>query len=130
MKNGREKPAAKRGGPARDVDAYLAGVPEPARQVLEKLRATIKAAAPQAIEGISYGMPGFKHGGYLAGFAAFKDHLSFFPGTALEAFEIDLKGFETTKGGIHFTPEHPLPAALVKKIIKARIQQIEARGRG
>ncbi len=115
--------------PAGDIDAYLAGVPEPARRALEKLRATIKAAAPQAIEGISYGMPGFKHGGYLAGFAAFKGHLSFFPGTALEAFALDLKGFETTKGGIHFTPEHPLPTALVKKIIKARIKQIEARGR-
>jgi uncharacterized protein YdhG (YjbR/CyaY superfamily) len=115
--------------PAKDVDSYLAGVPEPGRQALKKLRATIKAAAPKAVEGISYGMPGYKQNGYLGGFAAFKDHLSFFPGTVLKAFDLELKGFPTTKGGIHFTPEHPLPAALVKKIITARIKQIEARGR-
>lgn len=74
-------------------------------------------------------MPGYKLNGYLGGFAAFQGHCSFFPGTALKAFELDLKSFETTKGGIRFTPEHPLPAALVKKIIKARIKQIEERGR-
>lgn len=129
MKRPARKPDFKPKDLAKDVDAYLARVPEPARTALRKLRATIKSAAPQAVEGISYGMPGYKLNGYLGGFAAFKDHCSFFPGTAIEAFEADLEGYETTKGGIHFRPDHPLPAALVKQIIKARIKQIEERGR-
>jgi uncharacterized protein YdhG (YjbR/CyaY superfamily) len=127
MKQTPAKAKPKPGGPAKSVDAYLATVPAKERAALEELRATIKAAAPEAVEGISYGMPGFKHGGYLAGFAAFKDHCSFFPGTTIEAFRADLRGFQTTKGGIHFTAEKPLPAALVRKIIKARIKENEAR---
>lgn len=122
MKKSGSKPAAKRTA-AQDVDAYLAGVPEPARAALQKVRAAIKAAAPGATEGISWGMPGYKLGGYLGGFAAFKDHLSFFPGTTLEAFREDLEGYTTTKGAIHFTPDHPLPVSLVKKIVKARVKQ-------
>lgn len=112
-----------RAKPAKDVDDYLAGVPEPSRSALRKVRAAIRAAAPKAVEGISWGMPGYKLGGFLGGFAAFKDHCSFFPGTTLEAFREDIKGFTTTKGAIHFTPEHPLPAALIKKIVKARVKQ-------
>lgn len=132
MKKPETKPPAKR-APAKDVDAYLAGVPEPARSALQKVRTAIKAAAPKAVEGISWGMPGYKLGGYLGGFAAFKDHCSFFPGTTLEAFRKDLEGFTTTKGAIHFTPDHPLPAALVKKIVKIRVRQhaeLAAAGKG
>lgn len=119
------KTASKKGRPARSVESYLSGVPEKQRAALEKVRAAIKAAAPKAEEGIMWGMPGYKYKGYLGGFAAFKDHLSFFPGSTLEAFNDDLKGFETTKGSIHFSAERPIPVSLVKKIVKARVREQE-----
>ncbi|MGH7546544.1 MAG: alpha/beta fold hydrolase [Gemmatimonadales bacterium] len=109
------------------VNAYLKGVPPVARAALQKLRRTIKAAAPEATEVISYGIPSFKHHGYLVGFAAFKHHCSFFPGTALHAFKRELASYETSKGTIHFTVDKPLPAALVRKLVKARVAQNERR---
>ena len=109
------------------VAAYLRAVPPAPRAALQQLRKTIKAAAPQATEVISYGIPSFKHHGYLVGFAAFKDHCSFFPGTALTAFKKELGSYETSKGTIRFTVEKPLPAALVRKLVKARIAQNEAK---
>jgi uncharacterized protein YdhG (YjbR/CyaY superfamily) len=117
----------KPGGPAKDIDAYLAGIPRMERAVLEKLRATIRSAAPKAIEVISYGIPSFKHHGYLVGFAAFKAHCSFFPGAYVSAHKKELQSYDLGKGTIHFTPEHPLPAALVKKIVRARVRENEAR---
>jgi uncharacterized protein YdhG (YjbR/CyaY superfamily) len=107
------------------VDAYLRATPRDARAALQRLRRTIQAAAPQATEVISYGIPSFKHHGYLVGFAAFKNHCSFFPGTALNAFKKDLASYETSKGTIRFTVDKPLPAALVKQLVKARIAQNE-----
>ena len=109
------------------VDEYLAGVPEPARSTLNKIRATIRSAAPaEATEGISYGMPAFKYKGPLIWFAAFSDHCSLFPTAAvIEAFKNELKGFSTSKGTIHFTTDKPLPAALVKKLVRARVAQKE-----
>lgn len=114
--------------PARDVDEYLAGVPKEARATLEKLRKTIKAAAPMASEGISYQMPMYKHHGMLVGFAAFKDHCSIFPGAAvMDAHKEELKRYSTSKGTIRFPVNKPLPATLVKKLVKARIAENEAR---
>lgn len=114
--------------PARDVDEYLAGVPKEARATLEKLRKTIKAAAPMASEGISYQMPMYKHHGMVVGFAAFKDHCSLFPGSAvMEAHKEDLKRYDTSKGTIRFPASKPLPAALVRKLVKARIAENEER---
>lgn len=114
--------------PARDVDEYLAGVPKEARAALEKLRKTIKAAAPMASEGISYQMPMYKYHGMVVGFAAFKDHCSLFPGSAvMEAHKEELKRYNTSKGTIRFPASKPLPAALVKKLVKARIAENEAR---
>jgi uncharacterized protein YdhG (YjbR/CyaY superfamily) len=85
--------------PAKNVDAYLAGVPKEARATLAKLRKTIKAAAPLAAEVISYGMPMYKHHGMVIGFAAFKDHCSIFPGSAvMEAHKDELKRYDTSKG--------------------------------
>jgi uncharacterized protein YdhG (YjbR/CyaY superfamily) len=113
---------------ARDVDEYLAGVPKEARATLEKLRKTIKAAAPMASEVISYQMPMYKHHGMLVGFAAFKDHCSLFPGAAvIEAHKEELERYDTSKGTIRFPANKPLPAALVKKLVKARIEENEAR---
>jgi len=112
----------------RDVDEYLAGVPKEARVVLEKLRQTIKAAAPMASEVISYQMPMYKHHGMVIGFAAFKDHCSVFPGSAvMDAHKEELKRYSTSKGTIRFPVNKPLPAALVKKLVKMRIRENEVR---
>jgi len=121
-----------RGGKvAKDIDEYLAVVPAEQRAALEKLRKTIRAAAPQATESIGYGMPIFRHQGMLVGFAAFKNHCSFFPmsGSLIAAHRRDLARFETSKGTIRFTPSKPVPAALVKKFVRARIQENEERKR-
>jgi uncharacterized protein YdhG (YjbR/CyaY superfamily) len=114
--------------PVRDVDEYLAGVPQEARATLAKLRKTIKAAAPMAAEVISYQMPMYKHHGMVVGFAAFKNHCSIFPGSAvMDAYKEELKRYDTSKGTIRFPASKPLPAALVKKLVKARIKENEAR---
>jgi uncharacterized protein YdhG (YjbR/CyaY superfamily) len=116
--------------PARDVDQYLAGVPAEARATLEKLRKTIKAAAPMASEGISYQMPMYKHHGMVIGFAAFKDHCSIFPGAAvMDAYKEELGRYDTSKGTIRFPASKPPSAALVKKLVKARIKENESRSK-
>jgi len=110
------------------VAAYLKAVPPAPRAALQKLRTTIKAAAPEATEGISYGIPMFKHHGMLVGYAAFKEHCSLFMSTALtQAHKKALAPYQMSKGTIRFTVEKPLPAALVRKLVKARIAQNEAR---
>jgi len=110
-----------------NTDEYLAEVPEPARSTLEKMRAVIRSAAPkEATEAISYGMPAFKHKGTLVWFAAFSDHCSFFPTAAIiDEFKKELKGYTLSKGTIQFPVDKPLPATLVKKMVKARIAYIE-----
>jgi uncharacterized protein YdhG (YjbR/CyaY superfamily) len=113
---------------AKTVDAYLASVPKEARATLEKLRKTIKAAAPMAAEVISYQMPMYKHHGMVVGFAAFKDHCSIFPGAAvMDAHQEELSRYDTSKGTIRFPADKPPPAALVKKLVKARIKENETR---
>jgi len=108
------------------VAAYLRALPPPSRVALQKLRKTIKAAAPQATEVISYGMPMFKHHGMLVGYAAFKAHCSLFMSTAItNALKKELAPYDTSKGTIRFTADRPLPTALVKKLVKARIAQNE-----
>ena len=111
------------------VDEYLAIVPEPARSTLVKVRATIRAAAPpEATENISYGMPMFKYKGMLVGFAAFSKHCSLFPGAGpIAALRDELKAFPTSKGTIQFPLDKPLPGALVKKLVKARIAENEGK---
>ena len=115
---------------ARDVDEYLAGVSNEARAALEKLRKTIKAAAPKAVEVISYQIPAYKYRGKrLVYFAAFTHHCSLYPASmaVIEEFKVELKPFYAQKGTIRFTADKPLPAALVRKIVKARIAEIEAK---
>jgi uncharacterized protein YdhG (YjbR/CyaY superfamily) len=108
------------------VTAYLKAVPPAQRVALRQLRRTIKAAAPQATEGISYRMPCFKHHGLLLCFAAFKDHCSLFMGTYItKAHRKALAAYDTSKGTIRFTPDRPLPSALVRRLVKARIAQNE-----
>lgn len=120
--------SAKKSAAPQTVDDYLAALPEDARAALEKLRKIIKAAAPKAAEVISYQMPMYKHHGMLVGFAAFKDHCSFFPGAQpLATYKDELKAYKTSKGTIRFPIDKPLPAALVKKIVKNRIAENEQR---
>ncbi len=110
------------------VDEYLSALPEEIRSVLIHLRKTIKSTAPKAEEVIRYGMPGYKYYGALVYFAAFKNHCSFFPGSSqvIKLYE-ELKSFKTAKGTIQFTIDKPLPATLVKKIVKARMKENEER---
>jgi uncharacterized protein YdhG (YjbR/CyaY superfamily) len=131
-KSGGRRSAAKGSGGPKNVDEYLSRIPEPARSTLEKIRAAIRSAAPaEATETISYGIPAFKYKGVLVWFAAFSDHCSLFPtGAVIEAFKNELKGFSTSKGTIHFPTDKPLPAALVKKMVKARVAQIDNKKRG
>jgi uncharacterized protein YdhG (YjbR/CyaY superfamily) len=131
VKSGKRGSAAKGNGAPQDVDEYLAGVPEPARSTLNKVRAAIRTAVPPGTtETISYGMPAFKHNGVLVWYAAFSNHCSLFPtGAVIEAFKKELKGFSTSKGTIQFSTEKPLPAALVKKMVKARVAQSESKKR-
>jgi uncharacterized protein YdhG (YjbR/CyaY superfamily) len=115
-----------------DVEDYLAALPEDQRDALEKLRTTIRAAAPEATETISYQMPTFKlRGRVLVYYAAFKDHCSLFPASeaVMEALGGELKPYFSGKGTLRFTSDKPIPAALVKKIVKARIEEIGARRR-
>jgi uncharacterized protein YdhG (YjbR/CyaY superfamily) len=115
---------------ASSVEEYLSQVPEDARAVLERLRRTIKAIAPDTIETISYQTPTFKYQGRaLVGFAAFKNHCSLFPYSTkvMDMCKQELKSYETSKGTIRFPVDNPLPAALVKRIVKTRIEEIEAR---
>lgn len=116
---------ATRGPAAGTVDEYLAALPESQRAALERLRKQIRAAAPEATEKIGYGMPGYYQNGPLVYMAAFRNHLSFFPGSSTLTAELkeDLAGFKTAKGTIQFTPEKPLPPALVKRIVKRRLAE-------
>ncbi|RJP32877.1 MAG: hypothetical protein C4536_05405 [Actinobacteria bacterium] len=117
--------------PPGDVDDYLAAVPEEARAALADLRATIIAAAPQAVETLKYQIPVYKYHGDLVGFAVQKNHLSFYVMSPdlVRARAADIKGFNVSGGTIHFSPERPLPAPLVKKLVKARIAENEKRAR-
>src|ERR1700726_4131459 len=108
------------------VDEYLADIPEPAQSTLRHVRAVIRSVVPaETTEVISYGIPMFKYRGMLVGYAAFKNHCSLFPtgSGVLDRFEKELRGHRVSKGTIHFPPDKPLPDALVKKIVRARVKE-------
>jgi uncharacterized protein YdhG (YjbR/CyaY superfamily) len=111
----------------REVDDYLAALDEPKRATLEELRRTILDIAPEAEQTISYGMPAFTlDGKVVAGFAAFKRHLSYLPhsGSVLPELADELAGYTTTKGSLHFPIDQPLPPSLVAKLIAVRRRQL------
>jgi uncharacterized protein YdhG (YjbR/CyaY superfamily) len=118
-----------RGKPTpKNVNEYLAGVPEPARSTLKRTRAVIRSVVPtETTEVISYGIPMFKYKGMLVGYAAFKNHCSLFPtGSGVtKTFEKELKDYPTSRGTIRFPVDKPLPVALLKKIVRVRIAQNE-----
>ena len=113
----------------KNIDDYLATVPEEPRVVLEKLRRTIKSAAPKAEEAISYRIPTLKYHGPLVFFAAFKSHCSLYVASksVMKTFSRELRPYNTSGTTIHFSAENPLPSALVRKIVKARIEENEVR---
>jgi uncharacterized protein YdhG (YjbR/CyaY superfamily) len=112
------------------VDEYLDRVDDAdKRAALEKLRKIVRAAAPKAIETVTYRVPVFKLNGMLVGFAAAKDHCAFYPcsGKTVNSLKNELKSYNTSKGTIRFQPNNPLPATLVRKIVKIRIAENAAK---
>ena len=112
-----------------EIDGYLAALDEPKRSTLEDLRRSILEVIPEAEQGISYGMPAFKVGGkVVAGFAAFKNHLSYLPhsGSVLPELGEDVSGYDGTKGSLHFPVDQPLPKALVEKLIAVRLSHLKS----
>ena len=113
-----------------EVDEYLANLDEPKRTTLQQLRQTIRTIVPEAEESISYGMPAYRlRGKVIAGFAAFKNHLSYLPhsGSVFAEMPDDVAGYVTSKGALQFPIDRPLPKALVKKLIAIRLRQIDQR---
>jgi len=124
----KKKPAKRPSAPKapaspKTVDEYIAAVPEPARSALEKIRVAIRSVVPpQSTEIISYKIPAFKHKRVLVWYAAFANHCSLFPTAAvIEEFKDELKGYSTSKGTIQFPLAKPMPVALIKKLVKARV---------
>ena len=114
------------------MDEYFAQVSEPAHSTLQKMRALILAAAPaETTEAISYGIPTFKYNGSLVALAAFKNHCSLFPmgASVLAGIADEIKDYQVSKGTLHFPVDKPMPARLVRKIVKLRVAQNESKKR-
>jgi uncharacterized protein YdhG (YjbR/CyaY superfamily) len=113
------------GAKTRTIDGYLKTLSAQKRAALEKLRRTIRAAAPEAEECISYGLPAFRLNGMLVAFGATGNHCAFYlmSGSTVKTHQEDLAGYDTSKGTIRFQAEKPLPAALVRKLVRARIAE-------
>ena len=112
---------------SRDIDQYLAALDEPKRSTLETLRQSILEVVPEAEQCISYGMPAFKvRGKTIAGFAAFKNHLSYLPhsGSVLGELGDDIAGYVSTKGSLHFAVDQSLPDGLVRRLVETRMRQL------
>jgi uncharacterized protein YdhG (YjbR/CyaY superfamily) len=117
------KPRSERAATPKTIDQYLARVKDDdQRAALERLRKTIRVSLPKAEECISYELPAFRlDGKFLLAFGAYKKHCAFYPGAVLDDFAKELAGYETSKGTIRFQPDSPLPASLVRKLVKARV---------
>jgi uncharacterized protein YdhG (YjbR/CyaY superfamily) len=122
------KPQRKRTSAPKTIAQYLARLSPDQRAALQRLRRTIRAAVPRAEECISYQLPAFRlHGRMLVWFGAGASHCAFYPGAVVDDFSAELKTWRTSKGTIRFQPDHPLPASLVRKLVKARIARITPR---
>jgi uncharacterized protein YdhG (YjbR/CyaY superfamily) len=112
------------------IDEYIGTFPKDIQATLEELRQTIKKAAPDAVETISYQMPAFRLRGNLVYFAAFKNHFGFYPtSSGIEAFKKELSSYETSKGAVRFPMDKPLPLSLIRRIVKYRVKENLAAGR-
>jgi uncharacterized protein YdhG (YjbR/CyaY superfamily) len=130
-KKQRAKPAVKSGAPPKSFEEYLERIPDASRQHFNKLHTTIQSVMPaDAVEVISYAIPAFKRQRVLVWFAAFTNHCSLFPtASVIETFKTELAGFTVSKGTVQFPLDKPLPTALIKKLVTARIAQDQARNR-
>ena len=107
-----------------NIDEYIAQFPKDVQEILQELRATIRAAAPEAEEAISYQMPTFKLKGYLVYFAAYKNHIGFYPAPrGIEAFKEELSAYKGGKGSVQFPIDKPLPLDLISKIVHYRVTE-------
>lgn len=112
----------------KNIDDYIKSFPEEVQQLLVQVRATIKKAAPNATEDIKYGMPTFVLNGNLVHFAAFKNHIGFYPvPTGIEAFKMELSVYKTGKGSVQFPIDEPMPLKLIEKIVAFRVNENEAK---
>lgn len=109
----------------KNVDDYIAVFPKETQLLLNDIRKTIKAAAPKADEVISYQMPGYKYQGMLVYFAAWKNHIGFYPAGAVSAFKKELSSYDVSKGTVKFPLDKPFPFALISKIVKFRVKENE-----
>jgi len=106
------------------IDAYVSACPENVQQILEKIRQTIKESAPEATEVISYRMPAFKLNGNLVYFAAFKNHIGFYPtSSGISAFKKQLSHYKVSPGAVQFPIDEPIPYDLIRKIVKYRVKE-------
>lgn len=111
------------------VDEYVAGFPAPVQEILQRIRATVKAAAPDAEEVISYRMPAFRQGGILLYVGAFKHHVGIFPPVSGDPeLERDLAVYAGEKGNLRLPLDQPIPYALIERIVKLRLRQAAAKG--
>ena len=133
MKQGKspKRSSAKGKTPPKDINEYFASLQQPARGALQIMRSAIRTALPaEAVETISYRIPAFRYRGVVVWFAAFSDHCSLFPtAEIIQAFRNDLKDYSTSKGTVHFPLGKPLPLALIRRMVKARVAQME-KGKG
>ncbi|MCC7032282.1 MAG: DUF1801 domain-containing protein [Acidobacteria bacterium] len=116
-------------GSARSVDAYLSAMPDRCRVALEAIRKTVQATVPEAEEALVYGVPGFTLGGKaLVCYAGFREHCGFYPlsPAVIRAHAAELMKYDTAKGTIRFSPAEPLPAALVRKLVRARRAELQS----
>lgn len=110
---------------AANIDEYIAGFPQETQAILQQVRATIHKAAPTATEAISYAIPTFKLNGNLVHFAAYKNHIGFYPApTGSEAFKKELSAYKTGKGSVQFPIGQPMPLDLITRIVKFRVKEM------
>jgi uncharacterized protein YdhG (YjbR/CyaY superfamily) len=113
-----------------DIDAYIADSPEEVRGLLEQVRAAIRRAAPNAAEAIKYRIPTFVLGENLVHFAAFKNHIGFYPtSSGIAAFTKQLAGYKSAKGSVQFPMDEPMPLALIERIVRFRVNEANAKSR-
>ena len=116
--------AMKKGIVPSTIDEYIAGFPKDTQTLLQQVRTTIKKAAPKAEEAIKYAMPTFVLSGNLVHFAAFRNHIGFYPApTGIKEFEDALAGYKTGKGSVQFPIDKPMPLKLIERIVKRRVKQ-------
>lgn len=110
--------------PPKTIDDYIAGFPAEVQEILEKIRSTIRKAAPDAEETINYGIPTFTLNGNLVHFAGFKNHIGFYPTpSGIEKFKEELSAYEGAKGSVQFPLDKPMPLSLISKIVKFRVKE-------